>query len=215
MVNVPPRAVGERLDHNEGEHREDDDHDREHAHERERARHRPELHLHHLAERAAVAPHRDEEHQHVLHRAGEHHADEDPERPRQVAHLRGEHRPDQRPGAGDGGEVVAVEHILVGGHVVHAVVVPHRRRRALRIHLQHPLDEELAVEAVCEEVHRERGGHQPHRAHRLAALQGDRGERKGAEDADGGPKKVGRELVHGHLLGDGHSLGRADAARKR
>ena len=78
-----------------------------------------------VAQRAAVAARRDEQDDEVLHRAGEHHAGQDPQRARQVAHLRGEHRADQRAGAGDGREVVAEQHVLVGGHVVEAVVVAH------------------------------------------------------------------------------------------
>ena len=82
-----------------------------------------ELHLDHVAERPAVAAHRDEQDDEVLHRAGEHDAGEDPQRAGQVAHLRGEHGPDQRAGAGDGREVVAEQHVFVGRHVVQAVVV--------------------------------------------------------------------------------------------
>ena len=78
----------------------------------------------HLAERAAVAPRREEQHQHVLHRAGEHHADEDPERARQVAHLRREHRADQRSGAGDGGEVMAEQDAAPPGGEAAAPAVP-------------------------------------------------------------------------------------------
>ena len=87
---------------------------------------RAQLGADHVAERAAVAPRGEEQDSHVLHRAGEHDAGQDPQRAGQVAHLRGQHRPDQRAGAGDGGEVVAEQHVPVGRHVVEAVVVPVR-----------------------------------------------------------------------------------------
>ncbi len=57
----------------------------------------PELHLDHLAQRLAVAADGDEQDDEVLHRAGEHDADEDPERAGKEAHLRGEDRPTSGP----------------------------------------------------------------------------------------------------------------------
>src|SRR5690349_5260450 len=60
-------------------------------------------------------------------------ADQDPERARQVAHLRGEDGPDEWPGAGDGGEVVAEQDVLVGRDVVEAIIVADGGRRASRI----------------------------------------------------------------------------------
>ena len=93
---------------------------------------RPHLGAHHVAERLAVAPGREEQHGHVLHRAGEHDAGEDPQRAGQIAHLRREHRADQRPGAGDRGEMMAEQHVAVGRNVIEAVVVAIGRRRARR-----------------------------------------------------------------------------------
>ena len=84
----------------------------------------------HLAERPPVAPRREEQHQHVLNRAREHDADEDPQRARQVTHLRREHRPHQRPGAGDSCKVVPEQDAAFGRHVVEAVVAPPGGRRA-------------------------------------------------------------------------------------
>ena len=63
-----------------------------------------------LGERAAAAARRRPERDEVVHRAGEADAGEDPDEAGRVAELRREHRPDQRPGAGDGREVVAEEH---------------------------------------------------------------------------------------------------------
>ena len=117
----------------------------------------------------------------------DHDAGEDPQRAGQVAHLRRQHRPDQRARAGDGREVVAVEHPLVGRHVVHAVVVPHRRRRPRIVEPQHLLGDELAVEAVGDEVDAERRRDQPHRVDAFAAAERQRGERERADDGDGGP----------------------------
>ena len=74
---------------------------------------------------------------HVLHRAGEDHADDDPDRAGQVAHLGGEHGPDQRAGAGDRGEVVAEQDAPVRRLEVHVVVEPLGGRRPLVVDLEH------------------------------------------------------------------------------
>ena len=192
-----PRAVRQRLDDDQREHGKDDDHDRQNANQRERSGNRSQLHLDHLAQRLAVAPHRGEEHDEVLHGAGDHDADENPHRSRQEAHLRGQHRSHQRPRAGDRGEVVTVEHPLVRRHVVHAVVVPLGRRLAAVVEHEHLLGDELAVEAVGDEIRRERGGHQPDGVDVLAAVERQRSERECTDDGDAAPDEDGRELVHG------------------
>ena len=99
----------------------------------------PSSDLDQVAQRAAVAARGDEQHDEVLHRAGEHDAGQDPQHAGQVAHLRRQHRADQRTRARDRGEVVAEQHVFVGRHIVEAVVVPHGRRRARRVELQHVL----------------------------------------------------------------------------
>src|SRR5581483_4537999 len=57
-------------------------------------------------------------------------AADEPDEPGGVAELGGEHRPDQRPGAGDGREVVAEEHPPAGRKEVRAVALAVRRRHA-------------------------------------------------------------------------------------
>ena len=219
VVVKAPRAARQRLDDDEREHRQDDDHDREHADEREGAGDGAELHLDHLAERLAVAPHRDEEDHEVLDRAGDDHAREDPERAGQVAHLRGEHGPDQWARAGDGSEVVAVQHVLVRGHVVEPVVVPHRGRGPARVDAEGLLGDELAVEAVGDEVDAERRRHEPHRVDALATAEGQRAERDGAQHRDHGPQEKRRKLAHRFLLAQAvaerRNLRRGRADRKR
>ena len=122
----------------------------------------------HLAQRAAAAAHREEQHQVVLHRPGQDHADDDPECAGQVAPLRGEHRADERTGAGDRGEVVAVEHTPVHRHVVLAVLVVLGGRRAPVVRLRDLLLDVGRVEAVGDEVGAHGGEDEPDRVDRLA-----------------------------------------------
>ena len=115
----------------------------------------------HVAERAAVASRGQEQHGHVLHGAGEHDPREDPERAGQITHLRGQHRADQRSGAGDGGEMVAEQHVAVGRHVVEPVIVAIGRRLPRRVDAEHLVGDEQRVEAVGDEVDADRRDDQP------------------------------------------------------
>ena len=122
-----PGALGQRLHHDQRQHGQDDHHDHEGAKQRDDAGHHAKLRPHQLPEGASVAAHGHEEHHEVLHGAGEDDPGEDPEHARQVAHLRRQHRPDQRPGAGNGREMVAEQHVSVGRDVIERVVPPYRR----------------------------------------------------------------------------------------
>ena len=155
-----------------------------------------ELHLDHFAERLAVAADRREQHDEVLHRAGDHDAGKNPQRAGQEAHLRRQHRADQRAGAGDRREVVSEQHPPVGGHVVHPVVVALGRRLPRVVQPQDLVGDEFAVEPIGDEVDADRGGHQPDRADVLAAAQCERGKRKRADDGYHRPQQHGRDLVH-------------------
>ena len=122
-----PRLQGnflapERLDDDEAQARQGDDDDEEDGQRAAMPAGRPISCRASLGQALAAAPDRERQHEHVLHGAGEADADDQPEQPRQVAELDRQHRADQRPGAGDGGEVVAEQDPLVGRVVVLAVV---------------------------------------------------------------------------------------------
>ncbi len=91
----------------------------------------------HLPQRLAVAPHGEEERRHVLHRAGQDDADDDPDRPGQETHLRREHGPDERTRPRYRGEVVPEEHPPVHRLEVPAVVEPLGRRRPRVVGLEY------------------------------------------------------------------------------
>ena len=101
-----------------------------------------------LGERAAAAAGRGPERDAVVHRAGEADARDEPDEARRVAELRRQHRPDQRPGAGDGGEVMAEQHPPGRGVVVVAVVLRVRRRHARVVEHHDAGGDERAVVAV-------------------------------------------------------------------
>ena len=156
-----PRAVAQRVDDDQRQHREQDDHDREDRDHRRHAGDRVDFLLRDLAERLAVAPHRRAEDHEVLHRAAEHDAGDQPDRAGQEAELRRERRTDERAGAGDRREVMAEEDPLVRRHEVAAVVEPLGRRRAARVEPEDLLGDEPRVEAVGDEIGADGGDDEP------------------------------------------------------
>ena len=93
-------------------------------------------------------PHRGEQHDHIVHAAREHAADENPEQAGHVAELGGQHGSEQGAGCGDGGEMVPEEHVLVGIHIVVAVGVLDGRRHTGVIQVQHLVCNEQAVKTI-------------------------------------------------------------------
>ena len=73
-----PRAAHQGLDHDQRQHCEKNHHDQQHTDQRNGPRHRPHLRADHVAERAAVAPGRQEQHCHVLNGSSEYDAGQDP-----------------------------------------------------------------------------------------------------------------------------------------
>ncbi|MCY1518644.1 hypothetical protein D9M68_533670 [compost metagenome] len=151
----------QRLDDDQRQHREDDDHDHERAEQRDHAGDPAQLGLDQVAQRTAVAARRDEQDREVLHGAGEHDARQDPQHARQITHLRGQHRAHQRASAGDGGEVMAEQHVLIRRHVVQAVVVLPCRRHARGVQLEDLVGDESAVVPIGDQIHAYGGDHHP------------------------------------------------------
>ena len=151
---------------------------------------RTDLGADHLAERLGVAAGREEQHDHVLDRPGEHDAGQNPQGSGQVAHLRRKHRPDQRPRAGDRREMMAVEDVAVGRDVIEPVVVAIGGRHALRIDAERARDDEQRIEAVGDEVDADRGGHEPRRVDRFAARERHDGEGGGAQESHPDPGQL-------------------------
>jgi hypothetical protein len=137
-----PRAADQRLDDNEGKNRKHDDADQKNAHARNRARNRSHLGTDDIPERATIAPCRQKQDRHVLDRAGEHCASENPQRTRQIAHLGGKHRTDQWTGPRDRCEVMAVEHVSIGRNVIETVVMTIGRRWPRTIDAERPVSDE-------------------------------------------------------------------------
>ena len=78
----------------------------------------------------------------MVHAARENAADQDPKEARHVAELRCKHRPEKGTRGGDGREVMAEEHVLVGWHEVLAVIVFDGRRFSCGIDVENFLSDE-------------------------------------------------------------------------
>ena len=116
--------AAERLDHDDAQARQRDDDDVEDGDRRGHPRGRADLGAGDRGEALPPAPDRGGQHHHVLHRAGQADADDQPDQPRQVAELDRQDRPDQRPRPRDRREVVAEEDPAVRRVEVLAVVMP-------------------------------------------------------------------------------------------
>ena len=81
--------------------------------------------------------HGHEEHDHVVHAARENGADQNPQQAGQIAELRGKHGPEQGTGRGNGGEVMAEEHVLIGLDIVLTVGVLHGGGDAVGVNVEH------------------------------------------------------------------------------
>jgi hypothetical protein len=103
----------------------------------------------------------DEQHDEILHRAGKHHAGQNPEHAGQIAHLRGQHGAHERACPGNGREVVPEQHVLVGGNVVEPVVVTPGGRLAGAVQAEHLVGNEAAVVAIRDQVDAYGGHHHP------------------------------------------------------
>ena len=74
-----PRTFRQRVHHHQRQHRQQNHHDGENRHHGDVTRGGIHFLLHHLAERFSVAPQRAEQNHKILHRAAEHHADQNPQ----------------------------------------------------------------------------------------------------------------------------------------
>ncbi|MPM38198.1 hypothetical protein SDC9_84827 [bioreactor metagenome] len=197
-----PRGRGQGADDDDRQHRDEDDHDGEHADDGEPAADGAEFVAGHLAERAPVPADRQVQHHVVLHRPGEHHADDDPDRAGQVAHLGGEDRADQRAGTGDGGEVVAEQDGTVGRLEVTPVGELLGRGRPGVVGAMDLAFDQLGVEAQEDQVRADGGKDEPHRTDVLATQGGDEVPGDGPDDAEDGEEDLlpggdPRRLDHG------------------
>ena len=151
----PPRRVGQRVDDGDAEAGQSDHDDEEDGDHGRDARQRRDLGARDLRQRLPVTPHRRRQRDEVVHRPAQDDAEGEPQQARQIPELRRQHRPDQRPGPGDGREVMPEEHPLVGRDVVLPVLEPMRRRDAGVIERHHLRGEESRVVAIPDRRHSE------------------------------------------------------------
>ncbi|MNQ40565.1 hypothetical protein D3C85_542230 [compost metagenome] len=198
-----PRAFGQGLHHDQRQHREDDDHDQEAAEQRDGAGDAAHFLTDHVAQGTTVAAGGHEQDHEVLHRTGQHHAGDQPQRAGQVAHLRRQHRADQRTCTGNGREVVTEQDMFVGRHVVQTIVIEHSRSGPIGVELHHFVGDEQAVVAVGNEVDGDGCDYDPQGVDRFAAAQGHDTQRNRSQDSHGKPGEVFSQT--------GHSVSPADS----
>src|SRR5262249_45273762 len=164
--------------------------------QRGEARERADLVLRHLPERAPVASQAATENAEVLHCSAEYHAEEYPESAREIPELRRQDRTDERPGAGDGREVMPEHHPAVGGDEIAAIVQALRRGRSRGVEREDARRDEGAVEPVRERVAGDGGDDEPDRVHRLTAHERKDRDRRGADECHQQPSDGAQGVVH-------------------
>ncbi|OGW69797.1 MAG: hypothetical protein A3A88_00695 [Nitrospirae bacterium RIFCSPLOWO2_01_FULL_62_17] len=174
----------ERVDDRQPETGQGDDDDEQDGHGRRRAGDDPQFIPRNLRQGPSVSPHRGHENDEVLHRAGQHRADHEPEKTRQIAELRRQHRTQQRPGAGDRREMMPEQHILVGGVKIGAVIEAAGRRHLLIVQSDDRARQKPAVKPERQHVETDGGHHQPQPVHFFVGIEeaGDESERDRAEN---------------------------------
>ena len=118
-----------------------------------------------LGERPAAAPDRGPEDDEVVDGAGQAAPGDEPDEAGGIAELCRQRRTDERPGPGDGGEVVAEEHPLGRGIVVVPVVLRVSWRHPRVVQHHDPRGNERAVVAVGDGENAEGGQNQIQRVH--------------------------------------------------
>ena len=146
-----------------------------------------------------VAAQRAKQNDEILHRSAQDHADQNPERARQIPKLRGQHWPDQRAGTGNGGEMVSEDNPFIRLDKVLAVVVNFAGRGAAVVEHQDARRNPFGIEAVADGV----AATTPPAGYRMELISSPRRKArcKGrvgpcAKQRDEQPGKLGQELLH-------------------
>ena len=114
-----------------------------------------------LRQRQAVLPHRGQQHDEIVHAAGQAGPDHDPAEAGKIAPLRRQHRPDQRPGAGDGRKMDAEQHQPPRGVIIDVVAEPMGGRGTPVVQHGHLGRQKRPVEPIGDQKCRQGGDHQP------------------------------------------------------
>src|SRR5882724_2528840 len=191
-----PRRGLEGVHYDETDDGEENRHDSKHSELRDEAAAFAYLFARHLAERLSIPTNRAEKNDEILHAARERRAGNQPERTRQVTELRGERGANERAGARDGGEMVAEEDPLVGGHEVAAVVVPFAGRSACVIERENLCGNERGIQAERDEIATDRGDDKPDGVQRFAAMQCDGAECARTENGNANPDRNAEGALH-------------------
>ena len=192
----PPGTLRQRLDDHQSQNRQQDNHDGQNRRHADDARSGVQFLLHHLGERLAVAAHRTEQDDEILHRSPQHHPNQNPQRPGQVTELGRQHRADQRSGPRDGREMMAEHNPFVRLDVVPTVLVDLAGRGPSVVEREHARADPLRVEPIADGVGTERRQQEIHRVDRLAPTPGQGGISPGPTRSHREPEQGRKNFCH-------------------
>src|SRR6185312_6993777 len=184
-----PGTGFERVHNNQRNHSQQKHDDADDRDERDGAGSLAYLLAGHLAEGFAVTTNGEQQDHEVLHAAAEDRAGKNPDGSGKITELSGEHRPNQRSGTGNGCEMMAEDHPLVGGHEIAPIFQALSGSGALGIKAKNFRRDKFAVETITQRITAQGGDNDPHGIDSFAAAQSDGGKSKGAQGSYGQPEQ--------------------------
>src|SRR5579864_1826913 len=147
-----PGAVLERVDDDQGHHRQENNKDAQHSDETYSSGSLAYLFACDLSERLAVAPHGEKKDYEILHTPSEYGPDQDPQGARKITELRCQHRSHQRARTCDCGKMVSKHHPFLGGHEVTPIVEALGGGGTHGVERQHLSRQKLGIKPIAESV---------------------------------------------------------------
>ena len=182
-----PGTLGQRFHHHQRQHRQQYNHDGQNGGQPDVTRQRVEFFLDHLPQRLAIPPHRAKQNDKILHRAAQHHPNQNPEGARQIPELSCQHRPNQGSRTGNGGKVMPKHDPFVRLDEIPAIIMHLAGGRSPVIEQQHPRCDPFGIKAVADGIAAQRGDQNVSGIERLAPVQGQGDVSPGAQECDQHP----------------------------
>ena len=150
----------------------------------------------HFSERFSVSANGTEQDDEILHAAGKSRSGNQPERPRQISELRGQCWTDERPGPGDGREMMAEEHPFVGRDEIATVISALGGRGASVVQNEKFRRNESGVDPIGDQVKAGCRQDKPGGVDWLSTMEGDGRKSRGAERGNGHPDENAQKSFH-------------------
>ena len=124
-----------------------------------------------------------------MHAASECRANQNPEGSGQKPELRGQHRSNQRPGSGDGREMMPENHPAIGRDKIFTVVLDQRGSGPLVVQHKHPGSEPFGIKTIADREGAQSSDDDPERVNLFTLRQRQDRDRPEAKETHGDPEQ--------------------------